>query len=86
MTPDPKRTTKELDDAALIREMHRAIFVGDGKVGGAPGLVEAMNDVRKDITALKSAGDKTKDRAWAAALGASAGLIVAWAKSLFPHN
>ncbi|MBP7648431.1 MAG: hypothetical protein KA744_01160 [Phenylobacterium sp.] len=73
-------------DHQLLREVHRAIFIGDGRVGGAPGLLDAVNSLRADVAGLEAQQSKVGDRAWAIALGAAAGVLGAWAKSLFPHQ
>ena len=73
-------------DHQLLREVHSAIFKGDGKVGGAPGLIDAVNSLRADVAGLQAQQNKTADRAWAVALSAAAGVLGAWAKSLFPHQ
>lgn len=66
-----------------IDAMYDAMFIGDGKVGGAPGLVEAMNQARAEIADLKGQQNKTADRAWALGLGAVAGVVGSYLKGLF---
>lgn len=77
MPPKPESSTEKID------AMYDALFIGDGKVGGTPGLIEAMNKAREDIAALKAGRSQTSDRAWAVGLGAIAGVVGSWAKSLF---
>lgn len=92
MTPPERARTEQTgtlsdpSDHQLIRDVHRAIFIGDGKVGGAPGLLDAINSLRADVAGLQSQQNKTADRGWAIALGAAAGVLGAWAKSLFSQQ
>lgn len=74
MSPEKKPSS----DAEKLDKIYDAMFVGDGKVGGAPGLIEATNALRTDVAELKGAQNKTADRAWSLGLGALAGIVASW--------
>lgn len=59
-TNDLTRTVPATDPAPaeMLREIHRAIYVGDGKVGGSPGILQAVDQLRADVAALKAERDR----------------------------
>lgn len=41
-----------------VQKIHDAIFVGDGRVGGSPGLLPAVEQLLRDVAQMKGEKDK----------------------------
>lgn len=61
-------------DAGKLDLIFQALFVGDGKVGGSPGMMSALDEVRRDLADVKGelASQQARRINWWSGLGLAA--------------